>query len=921
MKKSPYDPREYKSMIMPNKMRVIMVSDKDTTISAATMMVGVGSFDDTIDGQAHFLEHLLFMGSKKYPDENCYGDFVSTHGGSTNAYTDVINTCYYFSVNSDSFCEALDIYSRFFIDPLLTDSAVEREMNAVDAEFKGNLTHESWRNHMVTKLMVNPDHPYRRFTIGNKETLNVDGIFEHVKKLHADYYSADIMNLCIVDNKPINEIESYVVEMFSQVENKNVSAKINRNYPRLLTHTKKCVKIVPIKRNHKLTIMWEFPGYSKYWLVSPLNFLGHLMGHECDGSILQTLKNLDWATSLRAGVCDEWGDQSTSTVTISMTEEGVKHISEIIAIVYEYITLISKCTMAEIEELYNDYHEVSKITWLFAPKNDALSYSNDIAYSMFKNHFIPLDDVIVSNSMFKPFDTKTYDMIRAFLHLFNHDNSIVILVSPENANVADQTELIFGAKYCVNDIAYLDKTDKFRDLLSLPKRNMFVPSNFDMVMEPNDELPRKINADKYPFFNNLWIKVNTKFNLPHAKIYINLKPKNWYGNVRMTLITTFLAEMFSEYVNPTLYYANQLDYNAFVYQTDGSLGLCVGGYAEKIYDLTQFLFTTLKCAPYTQKMLDRARERLVKSWENEKLSAPYDTIKYMLQEWIDPKYVSAEKLLSEHMSVTLEDIKNYFNDNSFFVSGLIEGNITQYNAEKIFGIPACIIQNTHDAEQEPHIKYIDDSKSIESCKYYHPNAAETNSCVAIFCKYKYLAFSDEYYENMSMYRIMSAINCDKFFNQLRTLEQLGYAVSSYQKYFGESSYRLCGQIYIIQTATYTTTHLCERINDFIVKFLDVLETMSDEKFEEYKMNTILSINEAHESLDTEFGDDVNSLITNDGFDRVKQLTKYTKAMTKNDLVKFYREYFIDSMSGWTLEVLGNVDDLTESSPKRRRVDV
>jgi secreted Zn-dependent insulinase-like peptidase len=323
-------------------------------------------------------------------------------------------------------------------------------------------------------------------------------------------------------------------------------------------------------------------------------------------------------------------------------------------------------------------------------------------------------------------------------------------------------------------------------------------------------------------------------------------------------------------------------------------------------------------------MMDSARERLVKSWESQKLFAPSEIIEDMLQAWIDPKYVSAEKMLNEHMSITLEDIKNYFNDNSFFVSGLIEGSITQNNAEKIFGIPACIIQNTHNAEQEPKIKYIDDSKSIESCKYYHPNAAETNSCVAIFCKYKYLAFDDEYYMNISMYRILSTINYDKFFNQLRTLEQLGYAVSSYQKYFGESSYQLYGQIYVIQTATYTTTHLCERINDFIIKFLDVLETMSDEKFEEYKMNTILTINEAHESLKSEFGDDVNALVTKHGFDYVKQLTKYTKEITKDDLVKFYREYFIDNRSGWTLEVVGNTDpqdEETDCAPKRRRIEL
>ena len=51
-----------------------------------------------IQGLAHFLEHMIFMGSSKYPDENGLMDFIKNHGGSTNAYTDRIETNYYFEV-------------------------------------------------------------------------------------------------------------------------------------------------------------------------------------------------------------------------------------------------------------------------------------------------------------------------------------------------------------------------------------------------------------------------------------------------------------------------------------------------------------------------------------------------------------------------------------------------------------------------------------------------------------------------------------------------------------------------------------------------------------------------------------------------------------------------------------------------------
>lgn len=65
---------------------------------AVAMAVGVGSFDETPGhephGLAHLLEHMLFMGSQKYPTENAYDDHLSKHGGFSNAYTDTECTVY-----------------------------------------------------------------------------------------------------------------------------------------------------------------------------------------------------------------------------------------------------------------------------------------------------------------------------------------------------------------------------------------------------------------------------------------------------------------------------------------------------------------------------------------------------------------------------------------------------------------------------------------------------------------------------------------------------------------------------------------------------------------------------------------------------------------------------------------------------------
>lgn len=74
------------------------------------MSVGVGSVDDPREwpGIAHLLEHMLFLGSVKYPDPNGYNQYLSRNGGSSNAFTGELETNYYLQVKESGLDEALD---------------------------------------------------------------------------------------------------------------------------------------------------------------------------------------------------------------------------------------------------------------------------------------------------------------------------------------------------------------------------------------------------------------------------------------------------------------------------------------------------------------------------------------------------------------------------------------------------------------------------------------------------------------------------------------------------------------------------------------------------------------------------------------------------------------------------------------------
>ena len=76
------------------------------------MDVKVGSWSDPKDtpGLAHYFEHLLFMGTAKYPEENDFRKYILTNGGKCNAFTSDTNTNYHFSVDANYLGGALDRY-------------------------------------------------------------------------------------------------------------------------------------------------------------------------------------------------------------------------------------------------------------------------------------------------------------------------------------------------------------------------------------------------------------------------------------------------------------------------------------------------------------------------------------------------------------------------------------------------------------------------------------------------------------------------------------------------------------------------------------------------------------------------------------------------------------------------------------------
>lgn len=262
--KSENDKKSYRLIRLENGMKALLISApveklEPTTVdsdkvnemdsnkkAACALCIDVGYFSDPseIQGLAHllgvicfllslhfnstiffhefsvivFLEHLIFMGSEKYPDENEFEQFIQNSGGSDNASTNNERTVFYFQVREHLLDDALDRFSYLIKAPLLLKESMMREREAVDSEFLSRKNVKTLRRQQILARLCQKSHPFANFDCGNLKTLkeNIDDeiLHEKVREFKRKHYSAHRMSICMqseqsLDNLQVNQSNTY----------------------------------------------------------------------------------------------------------------------------------------------------------------------------------------------------------------------------------------------------------------------------------------------------------------------------------------------------------------------------------------------------------------------------------------------------------------------------------------------------------------------------------------------------------------------------------------------------------------------------------------------------------------------------------------------------------------------------------------
>jgi predicted Zn-dependent peptidase len=437
------DDRSYRYLTLPNKLRVMLVSDPAADKAAAAMAVHVGHLSDPreLPGLSHFLEHMLFLGNAKYEDEAAYKLFLKHHGGGSNASTSAVATTYHFFVHHASLEEALDRFGQFFVSPLFTPSATDRELHAVDAENAKNLQDDGRRDLQMRKALADPAHVYSKFGTGNLATLRTQpaaaGMGDVRPALLAHYgayYSANLMTLSVLGRGSLDELESWVRGRgslgtdFGAVANRDAPLPHSelRAHPYPSHRLARQAWLAPVRDVRTLVLTWPVPDQPPTDYAHALTYLSHLLGHEGEGSLCALLKSRGWITGLSAGASGTRYFANFS-LSCSLTPAGLAHTDDIVALAYQYVALMQAQPRSAWEAVFAEVAAVAAARVRFKAKVTPVSAVTNLVSAL---HSYPAMDAVVGGDLYAQCDPEA---ARAALALFHPRNMLLVTTAQSYA--------------------------------------------------------------------------------------------------------------------------------------------------------------------------------------------------------------------------------------------------------------------------------------------------------------------------------------------------------------------------------------------------------------------------------------------------------------------------------------------------------
>ncbi|MEY8264163.1 MAG: insulinase family protein, partial [Bermanella sp.] len=648
------DEKQYKYLQLSNQLRVLLISDPKADHGAASLDVNVGSLQDPQlrPGLAHFLEHMLFLGTESYPVAGDYQAFISQHGGRHNAFTAAEHTNYFFEIEHQQLQGALDRFSRFFYQPLFGEDYVQREKEAVNGEYKSKYQDDYRRIQYVLKSLMNPEHPASHFATGNLQTLsdNDNSKVRHdLLAFYKKYYSANLMTLTVYGSQDLATLEEWVTPLFNPIENRQ---SVVADYPsQLFPELPLDIQIQPVKQLYNLSFTFPLQQSLNYYEKKPSQYIGHILGHEGEGSLLAWLKQKGWAEGLSAGLHSKMRNNGAFQLNISLSQSGLQHIDEISEQVFAYIQLLQQAGPQE--WVFAELKQLAAMEFTFLQGQNPSSLVQGLSMSM---HEYSVADILQGPYLWQEFD-KT--LIQSLLNKLTPQNVVRTLVAPSVQG--QQNETWFNAPYNKAQLA-AELVEKWQaaslaEGLFLPVPNPFISHEFAILKAEHPDMKdtKPTQLAQQPGLD-IWHLQDVSFKAPQSSIFISLRSPLPQLSAHHQVLLGAWVSLLNDHLNSFSYPASLAGQNYSLYSHMRGIGIRLYGYRDKQDVVLEKVVDAMLAFEPNEQQWQQTQQEMIRAYQNALQQKPYKrTITTLNQVMLQPSFNEAQ-LLAAIKSATRADV-------------------------------------------------------------------------------------------------------------------------------------------------------------------------------------------------------------------------------------------------------------------------
>ena len=815
--KHPLDKSQSKTIVLDNELKVYLLSDPDFNISAASLAVDVGSLEnpDNRLGLAHFLEHMLFLGTEKFPDVDEYSSYLKNNGGFSNAYTTTDHTNYQFQVLPDALEGAIDRFAQFFIAPLFTEEYTAREVNAVNSEHQKNIMNDGRRSYRFSQLFAKEGHPEQKFSTGDIETLG-DIDRTELLEFYDKHYSSNKMGLAILSTHSLDQLELWTRKYFSDIKNRKL--EISRHDPESMDkkETFRLVKIEPVKDIRELKLWFSIPGTRHLYESKPAQQLGFILGHEGEGSLLSYLKDKGWAITLSAGASEFSRDYGAAVVTVGLTDKGLEDYKEVLKATIDYIDLMKQS--GHQKHVFSELKSMASLNEIYSSKGEGMYRAIGLANEAL---WFPTEDVGRISYIYSNDSSEPYEHLVQSLNV----NTMLTMLIAKGVET-DQVEHFYNAPYSYHEDENFYKEllkTKTREDFRIPKPNPFIPKKASVPKRELEDgvVPTKIEGNKG---ESLYFGQDHEFLRPKGAISLKILFPKDIMSPEHRAYSRIYAACVNESLNELSYPARLAGLNYSIKEGYEGIYVDVSGYKESSLKLYELMLEHMTDFKITQSQFEAIKDKIVRDYENLALSDAYMQTRELAPDLFYNIKYTWKQVLPIAKRATLDEIKSYESNlfNKTYLEAMVYGDYVEQDAKKVLSVFKSKTKTEGISKEDAfELSYLNMSKP-ESVQYVD-KLLVNNSCF-----FRMYEIGKDSPKTRALAALISKAVEQPFYTEMRTNQQLGYIVGSYPMNYDETYYLN----FLIQSGDYPADDLNSRANTFISSTPKIVEELTDETFQQ-----------------------------------------------------------------------------------------